>query len=132
LTGPACTGTLDINTLRGGVVNTDGVAMTTNLPISFEIQGGMTECDEMNLTNWKLGGIDPVVNVSDVMAIVNYISANKINPTTFLVAPTQATYDADYNLDPSSPAINVADVMVVVNYISANKVNPTTFLVVCD
>ena len=33
----ATTGTLDINTLRGGVVNTDSVAMTTNLPISFSI-----------------------------------------------------------------------------------------------
>ena len=40
LTGPACTGTLDINTLRGAIVDTDGVEMTSNLPITFEITSG--------------------------------------------------------------------------------------------
>jgi hypothetical protein len=43
--GPG-TGTLDINTLRGAIVDTDGNEMTSNLPIPLEFLGGVTPCPD--------------------------------------------------------------------------------------
>jgi hypothetical protein len=76
LSGPDCTGTIDINTLRGAVVNTDGVAMTTNLPINFTITtvGGCACLGDIASAN-SIGAPDGQVDTGDLQNLVGKLLA---------------------------------------------------------
>ena len=130
------TATITANAIRGGAVvfKAGGTVTVNGLPLEITIpSGGCTEfpcCVDYNLTNKKDGGIDPLVNINDINALVTYIDTNKTG-VNFVVAPNNPAYDTDYNFDPGSVLINVNDLNAMVNFIDGNKTG-TNFVVNCN
>lgn len=84
-------GTIDVNALRGGVVNTDGQKMTTNLPIDFTItsHGGCGCCGDVNG--------DGKISPGDLAAITAFLS------------PAYAETDPPYTADPIPAGYEIMD-----------------------
>ena len=82
------TGTLDINTLRGGIVNTDGVSMTTNLPIDLVFIHGDCFVDPNG---------DGKISAADLAYITAFLS------------PAYADTDPPYTADPIPEGAGLMD-----------------------
>ncbi len=123
---------VELDTLRGGIVG-DGeiVSNLDSASVCVDVTSAvLSECQKFNLTKLINGATDNVLNTSDLLAIVNYINANRVNPSVFAVVATQPAYDARYNFD-AVATINVSDVLALVNYINASRVNPAVFARTC-
>ncbi|MCK4999831.1 MAG: hypothetical protein KAS23_09855 [Anaerohalosphaera sp.] len=103
-----CTGTININTLRGGVVNTDGVAMTTNLEIPFTITVDSGIC---------LGDLDGngFIDIADLSAVVAILSPHAGTTPAYTVAVPAGKEAADVNED---GFVDIADLSAIVSHLT--------------
>lgn len=115
------TGSIDINPLRGGVVNTDGAAMTTNLPIDFVITDGGCPCKGDIADSTSIGAPDGQVDTGDLLAMVGRLSAVGL---PYVIAPIPADLECVNVSDATSigapdAQVDTGDLLNIINYLSA-------------
>lgn len=87
VTGTSGSVVISANTLRGGVVDYNG-AMTTNLPITVQIQNVPSVCrGDVDADGW--------ITLDDVYALVVYLNAYEADGFFTEVTPATAAYDYD-------------------------------------
>lgn len=112
--GDDTTGTIGLNVKRGGIVDVNGEAMTTNLPLAFTITVSAACYGDVNGNGFT--------NPQDVSALVAYLNVNAA-PPFYSIPSTSPAFDASKDVN-GNGFVNPQDVSALVAYLNVNATPP--------
>jgi len=119
-----CMGTLDADPLRGGIVDINGLPMTSNLPVDFTIGGGAVCAGDgtgMGTVQGSLDAPNGVVDIFDLQALANELlplSPTFSQPTPAGLEPFDITGTTTTgSLDGPNGTLDIFDLQALANYL---------------